>query len=95
MAIFRCEECDKWLDNDRHPCEQHPIYSNELICPECLIEMEDTPQVRQKGQFTKGQLATIKQMELQAELDEAEEAREYEIEQRITAWSLEQEKKRG
>ena len=69
MAIFRCGECDKWLDDDHHPCEQHPKYEDELICPECLIEMEDTPQVRQKGQFTADQLATIKQLEQEGDDD--------------------------
>ena len=69
MAIFRCEECDTWKDNDRFPCEQHPKYSNALICPECLIEMEDTPQVRQKGQFTQAQLDIIKKLEMEADDD--------------------------
>ena len=63
MATYRCEQCDTWLDNDYHPCEQHPKYEDELICPECLIGMEDTPQVRQRGKFTTEQLATIKQLE--------------------------------
>ena len=66
MATYRCEQCDTWKDDDWFPCEQHPNYENEQICPECKVELDD-----QKA------------------------GRAYEIEQMHTAWSLEQEKKRG
>ena len=73
MAVYHCYQCDTWLDNDYHPCDQHPKHENELICPECLIELEDTPEVRQKGEFTTDQLAIIKKLEAEYDNDSEEE----------------------
>ena len=41
MAVYRCEECDKWLDDDYFPCQEHPKHENELICPYCLLQLEE------------------------------------------------------
>ena len=66
MAMFICNKCGNYVDNDYHPCSQDPNDELGLICPECAFEMEEekeTPLVRQKGIFTERQLAFIKKME--------------------------------
>ena len=67
MAIYRCGECDHWRDDDHFPCEEHPKHDNELICPDCVAELPDTPEIRQKGQFTAEQLEIIKKLEEESE----------------------------
>ena len=70
MAVYRCEECDTWKDNDYHPCEQHPTHENELICPACMVEMPEkkfnTPETEQWMRDT------IKKMEAYVDGDEEE-----------------------
>jgi len=67
MAIYRCFECDKMVDNDWNPCEEHPTKDNELVCPSCFEEYEDMPEpsleVKQGGVFTPEQQAQIRRME--------------------------------
>lgn len=63
MAMYICFNCGDYVDNDRHPCEEHPNRDGELVCPSCRERFKETPQVRQKGIFTKKQLEQIKKME--------------------------------
>ena len=68
MAIYRCSECDKMVDNDWEPCEEHPTKDNELVCPACFEDYpEPTIDVRQGGVFSKAQLATIARLEAEDE----------------------------
>ena len=71
MATYYCYECDTHKNDDYFPCEVHPKYDTELVCPDCMMELqeEDTPQVRQNGRFTSDQLAIIKQLEAEADDD--------------------------
>jgi len=41
MAMYMCAECDSWLDDDYYPCQEHPTSKTELICPDCLLELEE------------------------------------------------------
>ena len=63
MAVYYCHQCGDYKDGDWHPCEEHPTRDGELICPACMAEMPDTPEVRQMGQFTTSQLDIIKKAE--------------------------------
>jgi hypothetical protein len=44
MSIYRCWECQRMIDNDYHPCADHPTNSLEFICPACLEEKEEAHQ---------------------------------------------------
>jgi len=41
MAMYRCNECDMFVDDDHHPCEQDPRPGQdlELLCPDCAVEI--------------------------------------------------------
>lgn len=47
MAIYLCNNCDAWVDDDWHPMEEHPWanrferYQNEVVCPECATELRE------------------------------------------------------
>ena len=41
MAVYRCEECQEWMDNDYCPCAEHPTIKNGLVCPDCADELEE------------------------------------------------------
>jgi DNA-directed RNA polymerase subunit RPC12/RpoP len=63
MAVYKCFECDSFVDNDYHPCEEHPSETNELVCPDCFIELpEPSIKVRQRGVFTPAQQAIINEI---------------------------------
>ena len=36
MAMYRCSQCEAFIDNDYHPCEEGP--DRELWCPACYEE---------------------------------------------------------
>lgn len=38
MAIYYCQECDNYIDDDYHPCVPHPSKPLELLCPTCAEE---------------------------------------------------------
>lgn len=35
MAVFHCDRCDQWLDDDWHPMVE---YKGRIMCDECEIE---------------------------------------------------------
>lgn len=35
MAMYFCNHCDTYVDNDWHPCEPDPDSENDHICPGC------------------------------------------------------------
>ena len=37
MAVYYCNECDRYLDDDYHPCAEDPRKKLHLLCPECEI----------------------------------------------------------
>lgn len=37
MAMYYCKSCDNYIDDDYHPCVQHPSQPLELICPDCAM----------------------------------------------------------
>jgi len=41
MAMYYCHDCDKLLDDDYHPCTEHPQKHGEIVCPDCALEWED------------------------------------------------------
>ena len=41
MAIYYCHHCDQYVDDDYHPGEEDPENELELICPECLLELQE------------------------------------------------------
>lgn len=41
MAVYECDECGQFLDDDYHPAAPHPKYISGIICPECLLELEE------------------------------------------------------
>ena len=46
MAMYICDHCQEWEDNDWSPMQQHPFaarfpsYKNCMVCEECAIELE-------------------------------------------------------
>lgn len=60
MAMYYCEGCDRYIDDDWHPME-----ISEL-CPDCHENVRETPQMRQHGVFSQDQLAQIRKMEQEA-----------------------------
>ncbi len=43
MAIYRCNLCDNFIDNDYHPCAEDPRQGqgHELVCEDCLVDLEE------------------------------------------------------
>ncbi len=43
MAVYRCNLCDSFIDDDYHPCEEDPRqgYEHELVCEDCFIELTE------------------------------------------------------
>ena len=39
MAIYRCDICDQYIDDDYSPCTES-LVNSELICPSCFEEEE-------------------------------------------------------
>ena len=39
MSIYYCQHCDRYVDNDWHPCEE---IDGQPVCPRC-IEEKETP----------------------------------------------------
>ena len=41
MAMYRCNECDMFVDDDWNPCEEDPRPGQELelLCPDCAEEI--------------------------------------------------------
>jgi|AOAMet_66_BLW_10_1038536.scaffolds.fasta_scaffold16278_2 hypothetical protein len=42
MAVYRCQECDSYVDNDYNPCE---VVKGELVCPDCYEEMQTEDEI--------------------------------------------------
>lgn len=46
MAIYYCEECDNYVDDDYNPMVEHPwrkrfpSYKDRVCCDECAVEKE-------------------------------------------------------
>jgi len=38
--MYYCHECGRHVDDDWHPCEQHPNDPLEFICPSCNEEQD-------------------------------------------------------
>lgn len=38
MAIYRCPECDRMIDDDWNPGTD---INGELVCEDCVIELEE------------------------------------------------------
>ena len=38
MAVYYCQECDSYVDDDWHPCQE---VKGELVCPDCYEEMQE------------------------------------------------------
>jgi hypothetical protein len=65
--MYRCYKCQKFIDNDWYPCEQHPTMLTELLCPACVDDTKPSLEVKQGGVFTKEQLQIIAQLETESE----------------------------
>lgn len=40
MGIYRCCECEEMKDDDLDPCSDHPTKDLELVCEQCLSDLE-------------------------------------------------------
>ena len=46
MAMYYCEECDRYVDDDYNPMVEHPYrkrfasYRDKACCNECSVELE-------------------------------------------------------
>ncbi len=38
MAMYICEECDSWMDDDYNPMED---FQGKCVCPDCSVELEE------------------------------------------------------
>jgi len=47
MAMYICDNCDSWCDDDWNPMVEHPWakrfpkYKDTTVCNECSIDLED------------------------------------------------------
>jgi uncharacterized CHY-type Zn-finger protein len=41
MALYKCFNCDRLIDDDIEPCTIHPTNKSELICEECAAEIQE------------------------------------------------------
>ena len=42
MAIYRCPECEQFIDDDWHPGDTTEQYGDtELVCPACVEDLEE------------------------------------------------------
>lgn len=44
MAVYFCQECDCYLDNDWYPCE---VIKGQLVCPDCYEEKLEEKELTQ------------------------------------------------
>lgn len=69
MAIYLCYECDTLVDGDYHPSEEHPRKPDELVCDDCMTELEYRMEVngedyiKPRIAFDKNQRIEIAKME--------------------------------
>ncbi|WP_299073268.1 hypothetical protein [uncultured Paraglaciecola sp.] len=40
MAIYYCQECEQYMNDDYDPCQEHPGDNCHLICPYCIDEFK-------------------------------------------------------
>jgi len=57
VAMYRCEGCDRFKDDDYHPLEE---IDGRLLCPGCVVE---SPKWRKAQKFSADQLKIIKNLE--------------------------------
>lgn len=55
MAMYVCEECLVFADDDYHPCSEHPFKKLGLVCPDCEAEMEEERQTLESWRKAQGQ----------------------------------------
>jgi DNA-directed RNA polymerase subunit RPC12/RpoP len=41
MAIYECDNCGNFVDDDWNPCEEHPTKDLGLVCPDCVETMPE------------------------------------------------------
>lgn len=41
MAIYRCDDCEQFIDDDWEPCVEHPDDTCQLLCPACAEKYEE------------------------------------------------------
>jgi hypothetical protein len=41
LSVYYCQECDSYKDNDWFPCEEDPRNPGELVCEDCLMDIEE------------------------------------------------------
>lgn len=49
MAIYRCDECDQFIDDDYFPCVEHPTMMDAFCCEECAEKVE----AEEKAEFAR------------------------------------------
>lgn len=78
MAMYRCYECESFVDDDYHPCEEHPRVETELACPSCMESMAERAEEERNGEdFRKPRIAFSKAQRLEIARMEAEGPHEY------------------
>ena len=46
MAMYLCDNCDSWVDDDWSPMQEHPWrkrlprYKHKVVCEDCYVELE-------------------------------------------------------
>jgi len=38
MAVYECDRCNRWVDDDWHPMEE--LIQGDIVCPECASDPE-------------------------------------------------------
>ena len=43
MAVYMCNKCGQWMDDDYHPCSQDVRTPSglDLVCPDCEAEIQE------------------------------------------------------
>ena len=41
MAMYNCSECSELTDDDHNPGTEHPYKECELVCEDCMLEVEE------------------------------------------------------
>ena len=49
MAVYRCNQCDTFIDGDWNVCSEDPRkgHENELVCEDCIVEIEEEEGIEQ------------------------------------------------
>ena len=41
MAIYICDKCNNYKDDDFDPCEDNPNDPTTCLCPDCAVDIQE------------------------------------------------------